>query len=45
MAEGQAATVLEEEVEQYYASLDAEARRDDDAWSELGGRVLGEAWE
>lgn len=36
---------LEEEVEQYYRSLEAGEAKEDADWAELSGRFLGESWK
>jgi metal-responsive CopG/Arc/MetJ family transcriptional regulator len=35
---------LEDEIEQYYASLGAKERAEDAEWAGLGSRALGEIW-
>jgi metal-responsive CopG/Arc/MetJ family transcriptional regulator len=36
---------LEEEIEQYYASLPGRERKEDSRWADLAGQSLGNVWK
>jgi len=36
---------LEDEIEHYYASLDADERAEDARWAEAGAQAIGETWK